>query len=163
MSTWPCASAALPDSSLVATQVGSIRRVVCASPDVLAKFGEPHDPQALTQSPCVNFERLSATGRWMFRKNNELIEVPIRTRLRVDTAEAAIDAAVAGVGFVRTLSYQAAAALQAGSLRLLLEDFEPEPWPVHLVYPGQGRLPIKLRALLDFAAPRLRSRLHAAP
>jgi DNA-binding transcriptional LysR family regulator len=81
----------------------------------------------------------------------------------VDTAAAAIDAAIAGVGFVRTLSYQAAAALQAGSLRLVLEDFEPEPWPVHLVYPGQGRLPIKLRAFLDFAAPRLRSRLLAIP
>ena len=121
-------------------------------------IGTPDDPQALANVPCVTFIRLSATDRWMFRKDEQLIEVPIRSRLRVNTAEAAIDAATAGIGFVRTLSYQAAAALQSGTLRLVLEDFEPEPWPVHLVYPGQGRLPIKLRAFLDFATPRLRAR-----
>ena len=155
---------ALPDSSMMAIRVGAVRRVVCASPDVLAKFGEPNDPQALTQFPCVNFERLSATGRWMFRKSARADRSANScAACASNTAEAAIDAAIAGVGFVRTLSYQAAAALQAGRLRLLLEDFEPEPWPVHLVYPGQGRLPIKLRAFLDFAAPRLRSRLTGIP
>ena len=153
----------LPDSSLLAIRVGAIRRVVCASPDVLKRFGTPDDPQALANVPCVTFIRLSATDRWMFRKDEQLIEVPIRSRLRVNTAEAAIDAATAGIGFVRTLSYQAAAALQSGTLRLVLEDFEPEPWPVHLVYPGQGRLPIKLRAFLDFATPRLRAQLLAIP
>jgi DNA-binding transcriptional LysR family regulator len=79
--------------------------------------------------------------------------------LTVNTAEAALDAAIAGVGVTRLLSYQAAAALRAGALAVVLEKFEPPPWPVSLVYPGQGLLPLKLRAFLDFAAPRLKARL----
>jgi DNA-binding transcriptional LysR family regulator len=85
--------------------------------------------------------------------------VAIRARLVVNTAEAAIDAAVAGAGLTRVLSYQAAPARRAGTLALALVDFEPEPWPVHLVYAGGRLLPLKLRAFLDFAAPRLRARL----
>jgi DNA-binding transcriptional LysR family regulator len=85
----------------------------------------------------------------------------VRPRLVVNTAETAVDAAVAGLGVTRVLSYQAEAALRARQLRLLLRKFEPEPVPVHLVYDGQQRVPSKLRAFLDFAAPRLRGRLAA--
>jgi DNA-binding transcriptional LysR family regulator len=77
----------------------------------------------------------------------------------VNTAEAAIDAAIAEVGITRVLSYQVASALRAGTLALALREFEPKPWPVSLVYAGQGLLPLKLRAFLDFAAPRLKARL----
>jgi DNA-binding transcriptional LysR family regulator len=87
---------------------------------------------------------------------------PIRPRLVVNTAEAAIDASVAGLGITRVLSYQVAAALRAGTLALTLTDFEPEPWPVHLVHAGERRQPLKLRAFLDFAAPRLKARLAAS-
>ena len=76
-----------------------------------------------------------------------------------NTAEAAIDAAIAGFGITRVLSYQAASALRAGTLARTLRKFEPAPWPVSLVYAGQGLLPLKLRAFLDFAAPRLKGRL----
>jgi DNA-binding transcriptional LysR family regulator len=79
----------------------------------------------------------------------------------VSTAEAAVDAAVAGLGVTCVLSYQVEAALHAGQLVLVLEPFEPAPIPVSLVHSSQGRLPLKLRALLDFAAPRLRTRLQA--
>ncbi len=85
--------------------------------------------------------------------------MPIHSRLTVNTAEAAIDAAAAGLGLTRVLSYQIVAAERAGSIEVVLQDFEPEPWPVHLVYLGQGLLPLKLRAFLDFAAPRLKARL----
>jgi DNA-binding transcriptional LysR family regulator len=79
--------------------------------------------------------------------------------MRVTTAEAAIDAAVAGIGVARLLSYQVARALGEGSLVLVLEDFEPPPRPVHLLHAGGKKVPLKLRAFLDFAAPRLRARL----
>jgi DNA-binding transcriptional LysR family regulator len=85
--------------------------------------------------------------------------VPVRSRLIVNTAEAAIDAAIAGVGVTRVLSYQAEGALRAGTLRRVLRRFEPAPMPVSLVHAGQGRLPLKLRAFIDFAAPRLKARL----
>ena len=77
------------------------------------------------------------------------------------TAEAALDAAVAGLRVTRVLSYQAAGRVQSGHLVLALQNFCPNPVPVSLVYGGQGMLPLKLRALLDFVTPRLRRSIGA--
>jgi DNA-binding transcriptional LysR family regulator len=88
---------------------------------------------------------------------NETIHV--RMRLAVNTADAAVDAAIAGVGLVRVLSYQAARAVEEGKLKRVLRKFEGNPLPVSLVHAGQGDLPLKLRSFLDFAAPRLKSLL----
>jgi len=149
----------LPDSSLVATRVGESRRVVCASPAYLAARGTPQHPSDLGSHDCIAFEVLNPPDAWSFPIGKSQVSVPIHSRLVVNTAEAAIDAAVAGVGVTRVLSYQVQAALQDQRLALVLEDFEPPPWPVSLVYGGGRILPLKLRAFLDFAAPRLRARL----
>ena len=85
--------------------------------------------------------------------------IPIHSRLVVNTATAAINAAIAGLGITRVLYYQVASAVRAGALTVVLPGFEPTPWPVSLVYAGGRLLPVKLRAFLDFAAPRLRARL----
>jgi DNA-binding transcriptional LysR family regulator len=150
----------LPDSGLVATQLGSVRRVVCASPAYLSRKGTPERITDLAAHDCVSFEPFAIGDSWRFEVERTEIVVPIRPRLTVSTAEAAIDAAVAGLGVTRVLSYQAAAELRAGKLALILESFEPSPLPVSLLYASQGRLPLKLRALLDFATPRLRIRLQ---
>lgn len=152
----------LPDSSLVATRVGSIRRVVCASPAYLAEHGTPETPKDLAAHSCITFEGLTAPAAWTFATGKTELAVPIGSRLRVNTAEAAVDAAVAGAGMARVLSYQVTAAVRAGTLRAVLQAFEPQPWPVSLVHAGQGLLPVKLRAFLDFAAPRLKKRLVQA-
>jgi DNA-binding transcriptional LysR family regulator len=85
--------------------------------------------------------------------------IPVRSRLIVNTAEAAIDAAISSAGITRVLSYQIEPALQANTLTTILQNFEPASVPVSLVFSQQRRLPLKLRAFLDFAAPRLRQRL----
>jgi DNA-binding transcriptional LysR family regulator len=149
----------LPDSSLVATRVGLIRRVVCGSPAYLAARGMPRSPDELACHDCIAFEGLTSPRTWTFRKGKSDLAVTIHSRLIVNTAEAAIDAAVAGVGVTRVLSYQIADAIRAGTLAVALQEFEPAPWPVSLIYAGQGLLPLKLRAFLDFAAPRLKARL----
>jgi len=153
---------ALPDSSLVATRVASVRRVVCASPAYLAAHGIPSTPQDLSALACVTFDGVASATSWSFpaagAARRELL-VPIHSRLSVNTAEAAIDAAIAGVGVTRVLSYQAARAVAAGRLQIVLGDFEPEPLPINLVHAGQGLLPLKMRAFLDFAAPYIRERL----
>lgn len=152
----------LPDSGLVSTQVGLVGRVVCASPAYLATAGRPERPEQLVAHHCVTFEGLGAPPEWSFGGGATAMRVRVRARLSVSTADAAIAAAVAGVGITRVLSYQVADALRDGALVRLLPAFEPEPVPVSLVYAGQGRLPMKLRAFLDHAAPRLRERLAAA-
>lgn len=149
----------LPDSSLIASRVGAIRRVVCASPHYFAARGTPKEPTELGAHDCITFEALMAPGAWKFAIGKSEVSVPFHSRLVVNTAEAAIDAAVAGVGVTRVLSYQIATAARTGALVTVLEDFEPAPWPVSLVYSGGGLLPLKLRAFLDFAAPRLKARL----
>jgi DNA-binding transcriptional LysR family regulator len=149
----------LPDSAMVAMRVGSIRRIICANPAYLAGRGVPTKPQDLAGHDCVTFEGLASPATWTFGAGKSEIAVPVRSRLQVNTAEAAIDAAIAGLGLTRVLSYQADASVRAGALQVVLEPFEPPPWPVNLVHAGQGRLPVKLRAFLDFAAPRLKERL----
>jgi DNA-binding transcriptional LysR family regulator len=151
----------LPDSSLVATSVGSIRRVVCASPAYLASRGTPASPHDLLAHDCITFEGLMSPHTWTFRIDKANEPVAIRSRLVINTAEAVIDAAIAGLGVTRVLSYQVEAARRAGTLVLMLEAFEPLPSPVNLVHAGQGLLPLKTRAFLDFAAQRLRSRIEA--
>jgi DNA-binding transcriptional LysR family regulator len=153
----------LPDSSLIATRVGSIRRVVCASPGYFAAHGAPQRPADLAAHDCITFEGPIAPDIWAFASGETAATIPIRPRLTVNTAEAAVDAAVAGLGVTRVLSYQVAEALRADTLALALQEFEPPPSPVSLVYAGQGLLPQKLRAFLDFAAPRLKARLAALP
>jgi DNA-binding transcriptional LysR family regulator len=99
---------------------------------------------------------------WTFLIGKSETRVPVRSRLTVNTAEAAIDAAIGGLGITRVLSYQIAQATRAGALVTVLRDFAPMPWPVQFVYPGARPLPLKLRAFLDFAAPRLKARLAEA-
>ena len=149
----------LPDSSLIATRIGMIRQVICASPAYLAERGRPAEPHELAGHDCITFDGLTSATSWkFFPGTTSEIGVPIRSRLVVSTADAAIDAAVAGTGLARVLSYQITSN-QAERLDLVLEEFEPKPSPVSLVYAGQGPLALKLRAFLDFAAPRLKERL----
>ncbi|SCB60724.1 DNA-binding transcriptional regulator, LysR family [Rhizobium aethiopicum] len=149
----------LADSNLIATRLGAIRRRVYASPDYLARQAAIRRPSDLSVHDCITFEGMASTHSWTFIDNKRELPVPIRSRLAVNTAEAAVDAAVSGLGITRVLSYQAAHAEAAGQLVPLLTDFEPQPAPVHLVYPSQGLVPLKLRALIDFATPRLRAAL----
>lgn len=149
----------LPDSSLVATRVGEVRQVVCACPEYLAQRGVPVAPEDIRAHDCISYEGLAGTQAWAFYRGESVSLLPIKPRLIVNGAEAALDAACAGLGLTRVLSYQCEPARQAGKVQIVLADFEAAPWPVSLVYAGQGRLPIKLRAFLDFAAPRLRSQL----
>ena len=86
---------------------------------------------------------------------------PIRVRLAVTTAEGAVDAAIAGVGVTRLISYQVAEAVARGALQIILAQYEPEPMPVSMLHAGQGILPLKVRSFLDFAAPRLRAAMAA--
>jgi DNA-binding transcriptional LysR family regulator len=151
---------ALPDSNLVATQVGTVRRVVCASPAYLKRSGRPKSLQDLARHPCITFDGLDAATAWTFvDAGGQKRQARVRSRMTVSTAEAAIEAAVLGLGVTRVLSYQVADALQAGRLARVLAEEEPPEVPVSLIYPGQGRLPMKTRAFIDFAAGQLRKRL----
>jgi DNA-binding transcriptional LysR family regulator len=151
----------LPDSSMIAVRIGSIGRVVCASPAYLAARGTPAHPNELASHDAVTFSGLSSAKEWPFRIGTSTEMFAVRSRFTVTTAEAALDAAIAGAGITRLLSYQAAAAVLDGRLVIVLRDHEVDPSPVSLVYPSGRLVPLKLRAFLDFAVPRLKTRLQA--
>lgn len=151
----------LPDSAMIATRVGSMRRVVCGHPKLLERHGIPKAPEALSRLPCVASIGVQTLGSgWSFRhpRTRADITVPIFPRLAT-SAEAALDAALRGVGFVCLRHYQVVDAIKAKKLRIVLEKYEPEPAPVHLVHATRGQMPLKMRSFLDFAAPRLRKAL----
>lgn len=147
---------ALPDTSAIATRAGSLRRIVVASPDYVKRCGELKTPSDLPEHDVIAFIGIDSMERWRFNNG----EARIRPRLSVNTAEAAIDAAKAGFGITRVLSYQAVDELSDGSLVRLLREYENEPTPVHALYPGGRHPPPKLRAFLDELVPRLRQRVE---
>jgi DNA-binding transcriptional LysR family regulator len=148
----------LPDSAMVATQVGLMRTVVCASPGLIDGWGLPRTPEHLLKLPCVTVDTPMPSLGWQFKAPGVGIsfEIPVVPRLSVTTTEAAAQAATRGVGVTRLLHYQVIDAVNAGALRIILDEFEPEPTPVNLVHASRGQMPLKMRRFLDFAVPRLR-------
>ena len=152
----------LPDSSLIAVKLGEIRKVVCGSPSYFAARGTPKKPDDLAAHQCVTFSAMASGGSWVFKppgKPEKSIIPPCR--LHINTAEAAIDAAIAGVGITNVLSYQIGQAVRDRKLRIVLADFEPTPFPVHIVHARGGLLPLKMRRFLEFAVPRIRKSVLA--
>jgi len=147
---------ALPDSSLIAIRVGTTRRVICASPAYLAAHGTPCTPEDLAAHDCINYAGFASPEVWTLVSDKTMVAVPVHARLVVGSAEAACDAACAGIGITIALAYHMQAALRCGALTTLLDEFQPAPRPVNLVYTANRFLPIKVRAFLDFAAPRLK-------
>jgi len=153
----------LPDSSMVATQIGVMRTVTCASPALLAGHGVPLKPDDLTRFPCVVVDMPMPSSGWRFQspRSDTTLEISVSSRLAVTTTEAAAQAAILGVGVTRLLHYQVAEPAKRGELQLILERYEPVPAPVQLVHTSRGQMPLKMRRFLDFAAPRFRQALNA--
>jgi DNA-binding transcriptional LysR family regulator len=151
--------AELADSGLIARSVGTIRMVVSASPKYLEQYGTPNHPSDLAQHDCIAWSSVGPLNTWWFREANSDRTFPIRTRFSTSSAESAVDAALNGLGLAQTTSYQAERGVRDGGLTILLKDFECAPTPVSLVHAANRSVPLKLRAFLDFAVPRLSDRL----
>jgi DNA-binding transcriptional LysR family regulator len=149
----------LPDSGMIATRIGSIRIVVCASPSYLKKHGRPKQLSDLAKHNCITIDDHATPSTWKFVRGNRATIVPIASRLCVNTSEAAVLAAIEGAGLTRVMSYKMDAAKRAGKLAIVLEEFEPEPLPVHIIYAPRKPVPLKLRAFLNWITPRLKVRL----
>ncbi|WP_428699638.1 LysR substrate-binding domain-containing protein [Stappia sp.] len=150
----------LQGASLMARRVGTLRLVTVAAPAYLAHAGTPETPDALRKHRLVAARGLG-DGDWTFRNGERSIVHARAPALSVNTVRAAIDAAVAGFGVTRALSYQVQPALARGSLVEILAPFETSRIPVHLVHPHGRRVPARVRAFLAFAASALGQR--AAP
>lgn len=147
----------LADSSMIAVRVGEVRRVVCASPALLDRIGVPDHPQALSKLPCIRLRNLSPTSAWPFREGGHDIAVRVGGRLSCNQIAAGVAACVEGVGFGQFLSYQVQQFISEKRLHRVLEAFEPQPLPVHLIYPGGRLVTTRLRALINALKDSLRN------
>lgn len=146
----------LPDSSLVARQVGSVRRVVVASPGYIARRGKPRVPSDLAGHDTIFGMARSSTREWRFAESTRGAVVRLSPRLLVDDVETQVQAAKAGRGVARLLSYQVSEELASGSLLRLLREFEPAALPVQIVTASRIHMAPKVRAFIDLAAKVLK-------
>lgn len=147
----------LPDSTYTARRVGAVRRVMVASPALLSRHPVPKTPDELAEIPVIGTGQLSGAHAWEFAARGMRRSVRIAPRLVVNTVQAALDAALAGWGGARLLSYQAADALRDGRLVELLGPFEDRAMPINLVHHEGMRASAKLRSFLDHATDALRA------
>ena len=144
----------LMDSSLVARKLAAVRIVTCASPDYLVRHGSPREPEDLASRENIIDLNRRDSFVLNFGQGPNRREVRIQGRLRFASADACVAAARAGFGIACIPAFVAAADLRAGLLRAVLRDFEPDPVPVHVVYPTARHLAAKVRAFVDFLASR---------
>jgi DNA-binding transcriptional LysR family regulator len=149
----------LPDSSMIATRIASIRVVVCASPGYMRARGVPKNLGDLVNHDCITVDGLVTPSSWKFAVASRPVVTPIHSRLCVNTSEAAILAAMAGAGLARVMSYKMESARLAGDLQIVLAEFEEAPLPVSIVYAPRKIMPLKLRTFLNWVSPRLKARL----
>ncbi|WP_286240590.1 LysR family transcriptional regulator [Neptuniibacter halophilus] len=149
----------LPDSSLIAKQVGELRNMVCASPELLNRSGTPEQPDALESLNCIQLTAIRNQRQWSFKEGSQLKRIQVSGRFRTNHVETALDACIEGLGFGQFLSYQVAPAISRGDLISVLHKYERPPLPVSLVYPHSRLLSSRSKVFIDWVTPRLKARL----
>ncbi|MGW7772168.1 LysR family transcriptional regulator [Pseudomonas machongensis] len=147
----------LPDSGLKALRVGKVRRMLCASPDYLARHGVPTHPSELHEHVVIATTNLSPRAGWRFGLTDEPTMVRMKPRLTVTSNDGAIAAACAGLGIARLLSYQVVEEIASGRLQVVLADFEEAPWPIHILHRESKYGSAKVRAFIDMLAADVRA------
>lgn len=149
----------LADSSMIAIPVGEIRRIICASPEFLERSGVPARPGDLARQNCIRFTGITAGDHWPLQEGGKPRNVTINPVYTCNQAAASIEACEAGLGYGMFLSYMVAPQLQAGTLQLVLEEFETPPMPVHVVYQHAKYLSTRIRVFVDWMTRELRHQL----
>jgi DNA-binding transcriptional LysR family regulator len=142
--------AELADSTLLTARLGTVRRVLVASPDYLARRGTPAAPAALSDHDLLLFEGFAPAGELHLAPTHPPIACR-RPRFETNSVEATIDMVLDGCGIAQLMSYQVADAVAAGRLVLLFEDYAPPPIPVSAVFPANRRRSPSVRAFLEAA------------
>lgn len=148
--------ASLPDSSLSAIRVGSVRRVLCASPEYLEKNGRPESPEDLADHDLIDFTNMAPTGEWSFHHGDQTKRFKPDARLRVNKASVMLPAIEMGRGISKALYYMVSAQVETGQLEIILEDYEPPALPIHVMHTETGRTSAKVRAVVDHLVEHLR-------
>lgn len=152
----------LPDSTMIATQVGSMRIVTCASQPFLSEHHSVESPHDLTQHSCISLETAMTTSHWCYKfpDSGLTAHIDVLPRLTVNDSGSAVQAAINSVSITQQLHYQVKAAIDKGDLKIILNEFEPDEMPIHLLHKTRKYLPQKTKIFLEFTASKLKDRLY---
>ena len=153
----------LADSTMIARNIGEMRRVLVASPALLSRSGYPSHPEDLAEHPAVFFRHSQRQQQWQFQQGDTTQQVTVTGVYSSNQAVPAVDACVAGLGFGRFLHYQVADQMEKGELEILLPTWEPVADPVSLVYSDARLMTPSLRVLIEFYQQRLSAQLNQLP
>ncbi len=153
----------LKDSGLFATQVGSIRKVVCGAPDYFKNRGYPQQPSDLLHHKIIQAGAVENSTTWKFESNGNTTKIKVSPRLNCSQNAAAVEAAKHGLGITRLMSYQAGEEFENGSLERVLIDYESDPLPVSIVYLEGRKSNSKIRSFIDLAVEMLRDNPYIHP
>lgn len=146
----------LKDSNLYATSVGTVRRVICGSPNYFKKYGKPQKPSDLNQHNIIFNSAYRPAMIWTFEKNGKKESVKLNPKLVCNQVGASIKAAKEGYGITHMMSYQVSEEIERGSLELVLEDYEEAPLPIHIIHLEGRRANAKIRSFIDLTTKRLK-------
>jgi len=149
----------LSDSNMVAKKVGSVRRVICATPKLLNELGAITQPKDLSSLPCIHFTGLSHGSNWHLHQGDKIHAVQVKGPLICNNITSALNVVKENLGLGMFLSYQVEQELASGELRLVLEEYEPPPLDVSVVYPHAKLMSTRIRYFVDWITHELRSQM----
>ena len=145
----------LTDSSLVARRLAVDRRVLCAAPSYIEKYGVPQSPEALRDHNCLVVSNVPSMHDWAFTFGNTVRKIHVEGRFEANSGVAVHEAALAGLGIAQLAAFMVAPDLRSGRLVSFLEDRVADGKPIYAVYPHRRHLSPKVRAFIDFLVDKL--------
>jgi DNA-binding transcriptional LysR family regulator len=146
----------LPDASLIARRIGTTRRVTVASPAYFERRGVPRTPDDLAGHDCIVYTALATGNEWHFEGKDGPIKLRVSGRLSANNSEAVREAVLTGCGIAVTPTWLFRNELVDGSVRIVLQEFEPVRLPIHAVHPSRQFVSSKVQAVIEFLADEFR-------
>jgi DNA-binding transcriptional LysR family regulator len=150
----------LSDSNMVAKKVGSVRRVICATPKFLNQIGAITHPKDLSNLPCIRFTGINHGSNWHLHQGDKILSVPVKGPLLCNNITSALNVVKENLGLGTFLSYQIEQELEKGELRLVLEEYEPPPLDVSVVYSHAKLMSTRTRYFVDWVTHELRHQMN---
>jgi DNA-binding transcriptional LysR family regulator len=147
----------LPDSNLTVRRLAYSRRVVFAAPSYFARHGRPRRPEELAGHRCIVRTAARDANTWPFRMDGRTKVVKVTGIFRTNSALAANEGAVQGLGIASAPLWQVRSLVDSGAVQLIFTRFEPPPIPIQAVWSTTRVQPAKTHLFVDFLAARLKN------
>lgn len=143
-----------PPAGMVARPVATLRRLLCASPEYLARRGTPEAPRDLADHECIHYRYLESGANWVLHRDGHSARVRISPAFSTDSGHVMLSAALHGSGIAILPSFLAQEALDGERLRIVLPDWRAADIALLAIYAHRAYLPARVRALIDLLSER---------